>query len=161
MERYFLLDCFGTRIYLHRFLGGDAEEAVHDHPWAKAKALVLTGRYEELRTVVEKTETTSEPAIREQRFVRKAGGFNTILGNTLHRIVRTEPETWTLFCHTRDKVKPWGFLQINDKGDTEIIPHQSSHQANWEKFQPRGRKLPERAPYLPRHAVPDDLLIKD
>ena len=50
MERYFLLDCFGTRIYLHRFLGGDAEEAVHDHPWAKAKALVLTGRYEELRT---------------------------------------------------------------------------------------------------------------
>lgn len=162
MERYFLLDCFGTRVYLHRFLGGDAEEAVHDHPWKKAKALVLTGRYEELRTVIDPAQANGDAGgVREERFVRKAGGFNTILGATLHRIVRTEPETWTLFWHTRDKIKPWGFLKVKEDGSTEIAAHQSSHKANWEKFQPIGRNLPERAPYLPRNAVPPSLLIED
>lgn len=158
MERYFLFDKFGYRVYLHRFLGGDAEEAVHDHPWQRASALVLTGRYEEHRSDFQDGEVQQ---LSESRFVRRAGRFNRLRGDTLHRIARTEPETWTLFWHSREKIKPWGFLQQDDSGRYSIVPHKSSHQANWECYQPKARDLPDRADYRPRHLVPKDLLISE
>lgn len=152
LERYFVCEAFGHRVYLHRFLGGDAEEAVHDHPWQRAKALVLVGKYEEHRTEL-------EPTIREYRVVRRAGRFNRLQGDSLHRIAKTEPETWTLFWHTSEKIKPWGFLQLDEQGQPYIQPHQSSHQPDWEKREPRGRDVPDRAPYLARHKVPQALRI--
>ncbi len=106
LERYFLTEFDGQFAYLHRFVNGDGDRYIHDHPWDFASSLILTGSYTEFRR-----EGIHAP---EQELIWLPGEVNEIQGDTLHRIEETEPETWTLFIHTA-WVRDWGFL--NDAGE--------------------------------------------
>lgn len=99
LERYFLAAEAGEFLYLHRFVNGDGDRHTHNHPWKIATSLILAGSYEEARR--EGDGPTSH-----HRWV--AGDRNVITAQTKHRIAFTEPETWTLFCHS-EWVSDWGF----------------------------------------------------
>lgn len=111
MERYFLANIDGEYAYLHRFVNGDGDRYVHSHPWDLATSLILAGSYEEVRRDLKGQEST---------FKRCPGEFNTITASTLHRIMFTQPETWTLFVHT-EWVRDWGFERDNG----EMVRNQS------------------------------------
>lgn len=110
LERYYIATLFGWRFYLHRFVGSDPDRGLHDHPFAKAYSLILSGWYFE--------ETRSG--------TRKVRWSNSLTGDTFHRVVlptlvyfpvwpgraESAPKPcWTLFMHKAGSVKPWGFLR--------------------------------------------------
>lgn len=118
LERYYLFTFLGWRFYIHKFVGSDPDRGLHDHPFAKAYSVILSGWYWE-----------------ETRYgIRKIKWFNSLTGDTFHRVVlnnqrkerivweqghrRSSGEydfvqmpCWTLFFHTSENVKPWGFLR--------------------------------------------------
>lgn len=121
LERYYVGTLLGWRFYLHRFVGSDPDRGLHDHPWRKARSIILSGWYWE--------ETRSG--------TRQVRWFNSLTGDTFHRVVlphryqcehapvgdwifdenfekskwSDEMPCWTLFFHTTGKTKPWGFLR--------------------------------------------------
>lgn len=100
LERYYLTTLFGFRVYIHCFLNPDPDRGLHDHPWAFAVAVRLSGYY------YEQTRAWR----RRQRLVR------FLTGDTFHRITSLSGrEVWTLFAHTADDVKPWGFWREGDQ----------------------------------------------
>lgn len=66
---------------------------------------------------------------------------NIIRGATFHRIVRIEPETWTLFMHG-SRGKGWGFLEhMNTTGNNAVLYHQPYNTAafkDWHRSAPVG-----------------------
>lgn len=107
LERYYLFQLLGWTFYIHRFVGSDPDRGLHDHPWPKAYSIILRGWYWE--------ETRSG--------VRKVRWFNSLTGDSFHRVVLPYwtsiydlPSTvrhvpcWTLFFHREQRVKQWGFL---------------------------------------------------
>lgn len=114
LERYYLMTLFGWRFYIHRFVASDPDRGLHDHPWPKAYSIILSGWYwEELRSGR-----------------RKVRWFNSLTGDTFHRVVLPEivSETnegmyfhprfcWTLFFHTVGDTKAWGFWHDKENGD--------------------------------------------
>ena len=102
LERYFLFQLMGLTVYLHRFVGGDGDQELHDHPF-DALSLILTGSYLEELPV----RTNLRRGIIKRR--RRVRWFNWIRANTAHRIVTIRPETWTLFIHNRRRSRTWGF----------------------------------------------------
>jgi hypothetical protein len=114
LERYFVAELFGFRVYLHRFVGCDGDEETHDHPW-NACSFVLAGQYEQDVTT---GLSGALGVVNERQTVR---WFSRIPSNLFHRIVKTVPETWTLFIHrprvTVDGVeKGWGWLKTERTG---------------------------------------------
>ncbi|HGG61231.1 MAG TPA: hypothetical protein ENK26_15180 [Gammaproteobacteria bacterium] len=83
----------------------------------------------------------------------RPGSINRIGAATFHQILEAEPETWTLFLHTR-KIKQWGFIERVDRttenGAILIRPEYysdrdtSSHR-RWWKDAPKGAEA-DRAP---------------
>ena len=101
LERYFL-SCSETEyVYLHRFVNGDGDRYTHNHPWAEAHSLILTGHYEEIRREAQDAPETLR--------LLRPGDQNLITNENLHRISYTAPETWTLFSHS-EWISDWGFL---------------------------------------------------
>jgi hypothetical protein len=115
LERYYLAGLFGWHAYLHRFVDSDPDRGLHDHPWARAASLVLTGGYDELRLAQpprhgagEAAAVTSLPI--HTRHVRP-WRLNLLRGSDYHRVVlRDGRPAWTLFLHG-PRVKGWGFLR--------------------------------------------------
>lgn len=146
-----LLARIGVTVYVHRFVGRDADQWVHDHPWRWACALLLTGGYMEDRL------RWWEPG-RLLTDVRRIGGWRrlNLLGpRSFHRITATQPETWTLFVHG-PRCKGWGFVSVRYQlslagpgalGETLTYhqPHNTAANAGWEHRAPLGRDA-ERAP---------------
>ena len=97
LERYFVKELFGWRIYLHRFVAPDQEKP-HNHPWRKAFSFVLTGGYWETRICPHTGRT-------DHGYVNR---YNKILGDDFHAIGHSEPDTWTLFMHG-PRIKAMGF----------------------------------------------------
>jgi len=110
LERYFMGRVLGVTVYLHRFVSGDGERHLHDHPWRWAGALVLAGGYAEAR--LRWLCPRSGPVCREAR--RVAPAVNVLGPRAMHRIVSVLPGTWTLFVHGR-RCKGWGFLRPTDR----------------------------------------------
>lgn len=140
LERYYVGQLFGVTFYLHRFLRGDGERHLHNHPWTWGRALVLTGGYiEEYATDVCPHAHSSGmiTALRKVRF------WNKVDAADIHRISCVQPETWTLFFHGPratvnlgmvSKLKGWGFFeQVNTtSGDlTVFYPHVSAVSPRW------------------------------
>ena len=147
LERYFLFRAFGLQAYLHRFVASDPDRGLHDHPWPWALAIVLAGRYREMR----------RSGAREVRW------FNLLTEDTFHRVVipAGAPDVWTLFVHRSGRTKLWGFwneaktLDLDGKqfparsialwrpyrypGDTRV--------GAWWREAPRGRFEPRRMPF--------------
>lgn len=145
LERYHLGRVFGVTFYLHRFISGDGDRNVHDHPWRQSAALILAGGYTEERV------TWFDPfgwrfKLRDLKPFR----LNLISHRAFHRIVKTRPETWTLFMHT-SRIKSWGFMELM-KDSTPIGTHIKYYQpfdvsgsVGWDKKASKGGDL-ERIP---------------
>lgn len=113
LERYYLGEWFGVTCYLHRFVSGDSERHMHNHPWAHGRALVLSGSYVEEVAV----DLYGGGCLTERHTVR---WWNVVNGNTFHRIHEAKPGTWTLFMHGErqriklgmtSRLKGWGFIE--------------------------------------------------
>lgn len=97
LERYYLCTVFGTRFYLHRFVGSDPDRGLHDHPWRWAFSIILLGWYHE--------QTRSG--------LRSVRWFNWLTGDTFHRVLLPHgvSSVWTIFFHRAKCSKRWGFLR--------------------------------------------------
>ncbi len=109
LERYYLGKCLGATFYLHRFVSGDSERNVHDHPWPWAFSLILSGAYVEERLC----HFSPDQGWISRNITRRWWRPNWLTGASFHRITRPEPETWTLFIHGPRR-KGWGFLAFVD-----------------------------------------------
>jgi len=104
LERYYIGQLLGCTIYLHRFVSGDGDQEVHDHPF-RAIALCLAGGYREERALLDPVQGWR----RHYRLIFP-GRINTIGLRTFHKICSTQRDTWTLFIHGPRR-KGWGFLR--------------------------------------------------
>lgn len=111
---YLVLD--SSRIYLHYFVRGDLDPSPHNHPFAEAKSVILTGGYKEFRCRgVHRTEITEY----------EEGMVNQISHHTFHRIELLDPARgcWTLFVAGRrvqaSDGEDWGFLDMETH---KVIP---------------------------------------
>lgn len=120
-ERYYITNT----ILLHRFLSGDGDRRLHNHPWRYAFSFILTGKYIE---------------VRRQRSVALHKWFNIICPDTFHRIVSIAPNTWTLSLVSR-RSRNWGFIR-NDGAYYIMNP---IHKRKPYQEYPLGRDV-ERAP---------------
>ncbi len=133
LERYYIATLFGWRFYLHRFVGSDPDRGLHDHPWSKAYSLILSGWYWE--------QTRSG--------TRKVRWFNSLTGDTFHRVVlpqrwMCDEPCWTLFMHKAGSVKPWGFWRVSDKQWAYFEPYTYAREGSqkdwWLTANRRGKK---------------------
>ncbi len=147
LERYFLAEADGQIAYLHRFVNGDGDRYIHDHPWDFAASLILTGGYTEFRR--------EGVAAAEEELIWLPGDINEIYGNTLHRIDSTQPETWTLFVHTA-WVRDWGFLDDAGNMHRDQSEPDGTHRFWWtrrESMQLHADRTPMKA--KPLRMLPD------
>jgi hypothetical protein len=101
LERYFVCQLFGVTVYLHRFMASDPGREHHNHPFAWAMSLILSGWYEESRL-----NGLLEPVSK----IVQAPGVNLLGQWTFHRVNMPKgAQTWTLFIHG-PWVKTWGFI---------------------------------------------------
>lgn len=122
LERYYVGGIGSYHFYLHRFVSGDGDRALHDHPWKSSLAICLAGGYLEHRIKWFNPETAFD--IDEKKIW--PGKFNRIKAATFHQIIHTKPETWTFFMHGK-KIKPWGFINkttiIDEDGEDRMVSH--------------------------------------
>ncbi|MBB3046902.1 hypothetical protein FHR99_001138 [Litorivivens lipolytica] len=142
LERYYLCSVLGRRFYLHRFLGGDVDEALHNHPWKKSNSFLLTGGYRECISRRRGTDDYRQLSIESRQL--KAGHLNRIDADCLHRIVEAKPETWTVFWHTIPRVQPWGFVVDDENGENRFEEYANGRGADWYKRAPKGKRCEER-----------------
>jgi len=143
LERYYLGSLGSLKFYLHRFVNGDGDRSLHDHPWKRSIAVCLSGGYLEHRIKWFNPETAFDISEKTLR----PGKINIIKAATFHQIISTKPETWTLFIHGK-KIKPWGFINkttVQDQtGKERLVSHYladrdtESHQ-NWWLNAPLGK----------------------
>lgn len=143
LERYWVGRLFGWTFYLHRFVSGDDERQVHDHPWATSLALILCGGYVEERLLALCPDYGWLSAHRRMF----PGRINVIRARDFHRITRPRPETWTLFAHG-PRVKGWGFYSRHS--DVRCVlyhqPLDIEASKDWQLRAPLGRDA-HRAPF--------------
>jgi hypothetical protein len=103
LERYVVADLGPSRgrLYLHRFVRGDEDRELHNHPW-HGLSLILVGGYREERKVW--TPEGERVAV----FARRPGTLNPIAPHTFHRVELFDGPCWTLFA-TGPVVQSWGF----------------------------------------------------
>lgn len=95
-------------LYLHHFFRGDADAAVHNHPWQFSMSLILTGGY------VEERWDPETKSLRTRHCY--PGDINVIRASDYHRVVLKHPDRgcWTLFLSTNRVEEKngydWGFL---------------------------------------------------
>lgn len=128
MERYYVGRAFGVTFYLHRFVSSDSEKHLHNHPWGWGRSVILTGGYVEEKAI-DLCPTAGPSGCVTEMVARR--WYNTVDGNTFHRIHNAKPETWTLFFHgERLPGKGWGFLTAFDQR-TVFIPFKSKTTDWW------------------------------
>lgn len=149
LERYYLGTLLGVTFYLHRFVSGDSESHLHNHPWRWGGALILSGGYIEERAVDLCPAAGASGCL--TRMIQRRW-FNRVDANTVHRIHGPRPGTWTLFFHgprvrVRGEAKGWGFFERVEMPHmpeehpgrfvTVFHPYPHSH-GNWWEQAPRG-----------------------
>lgn len=132
LERYYLFQLLGWTFYLHRFVRNDSERHLHDHPWRQAFSLVLAGEYQEERMILAGGGST----LLWDQVVRWG---NSIGARDIHRIAQVEPETWTLFCHTR-RIRPWGFFEPLEQG-YHYEQYGGPDTREWWRSAPQGKHI--------------------
>lgn len=137
LERYFLCRFGETTVYLHRFVSGDGDREVHDHPFRWSFSWVLAGHYwEEVLSCL----CLRDGFISTER-LRSRFSVNVIGPQKFHRIARAQPETWTLFVHG-PRFKHWGFFSLDSlEGGGPAIVYHNPHDAadpDWHLQAPKG-----------------------
>ncbi|HET8550871.1 MAG TPA: hypothetical protein VFM97_00155 [Gammaproteobacteria bacterium] len=115
--RYYVGQFLGRTWYLHQYLSPDAERHVHNHPHQGTTfSIVCRGRYLEERLV---RLCPQHGLVTQKRLVR---WVNILRPRDFHRILRPQPNTWTLFAFKRSDVHGWGFLRWRDQQVTYSNP---------------------------------------
>jgi hypothetical protein len=109
LSRTILPRMLGARPLVHRIWREDADRHMHNHPWAWAKFLIVSGGYVEERLVGGRIVTR----------VLAPGDVNAIEASTFHRVRTVFPDTWTVGI-VGERVQDWGFLV-----DGEVVPHKT------------------------------------
>lgn len=132
LERYFLFRLLGVTVYLHRFVGGDGDEGLHDHPW-RAFTWCLAGGYTEvvLLKLCPRMGT-------QTRFRRLSAGQCRPVRT--HQIVSAYRNTWTLFAHGPVR-RVWWFYKDAPGGVLMFQPYPIVSGQRWWKTAPRGRDV--------------------
>lgn len=99
-----------SHAFVHEIHTADGDRHMHDHPWAWAVAVVLSGGYTELRPPY-------DDSFGGCRRVYHVGDLNILRPGDYHSIVAVEPGTVTLFLCGRES-SDWGFLV-----DGVHVPH--------------------------------------
>jgi len=90
-------------VFLHHFVGSDARDQFHDHPWSFGLSVMLRGEYVEERL---------RPDGSTARRTRRAGSIAAVGPLDMHRVeLRARQSAWTLFVHG-PKVREWRFLDV-------------------------------------------------
>jgi hypothetical protein len=97
--------------FVHQIHTADGDRHLHDHPWAWAVAVVLSGGYTEQRV------EGAAPEFLPRSNVYRPGDFNLIRPWQYHSVVEVLPDTCTLFV-CGPEISDWGFLV-----DGEHVPH--------------------------------------
>lgn len=139
LERYFLGQSGFYTGYLHRFVAGDGDRHLHNHPWDVSLSFILRGGYRQ--QVPTKDVVLGNPVdLVTQAF--HAGDMNVIRANDYHQIIDVDIETWTVFVHTPTS-QSWGFLEGDlNSGATRHRTHLSSHERNWWEKAPLAKNAP-------------------
>ncbi|MCR8922685.1 hypothetical protein NO559_07880 [Dasania sp. GY-MA-18] len=122
LYRIYLGSVLSCPIYLHHFVSGDGDRAVHDHPF-HGLSLVLAGSYFE-RVLVRMDWPCMHTTTRFVQF------FNWIPADKAHQIIEPEPNTWTLFI-TGKHFKGWGFFEERSDGVTYTNRFGNMGQTPW------------------------------
>ena len=90
------------RVYLHKFVGDDEREAMHDHPRASF-SILFRGRYREI------TPVSLDDKQNEQVRIYRAISFIYRRAEHIHRVELIDGKpAWTVFMMGR-KRREWGF----------------------------------------------------
>ena len=143
LERYWVGQLLGWTFYLHRFVSGDDERQVHDHPWSTSFALVLSGGYLEERLLA-LCPDYGWLSTHRRMF---PGRVNVIRARDFHRVTRPRLETWTLFAHG-PRVKSWGFYSRHSDVRSVLYhqPYDTAAVKDWQLRAPLGRNA-NRTPF--------------
>src|ERR1700739_400451 len=97
LERSYLGQFNGCTYYIHRFVGSDPDRAKHSHPFKWMLSILLSGWYWEDNSYG----------------MKMVKWFNFLTGESFHRVILPDEnkDVWTIFIHTSEKVKPWGFMR--------------------------------------------------
>lgn len=99
-----------VRPMLHQFHRPDDDRELHNHPWARAWSIILTGSYVEARL--------ANPAV-GAIVLRTVRWFNSLTDMDFHRVVELHGDVFTLFV-SGERVQDWGFYDV---GKDEFTPH--------------------------------------
>lgn len=99
LERYYMGQILGRQIWLHRFIRGDAERHLHNHPW-RAVSVVLCGWY---------CEHYLSKGVTFSRFRRPLSAARIGM-QRFHRVADVDAETWTLMLVGRERSPDWHFF---------------------------------------------------
>jgi hypothetical protein len=123
MYRVYLASLGGWRVYLHKFVSGDGDRWLHNHPF-NGLSVILSGSY---------LEETREASAARGRIstIKRRKWLNVIKKDNFHRIASVRDNTWTLFIHA-PHCQRWGFLVPSGKGNQFIkYPAGFSHIKWW------------------------------
>lgn len=102
LTRVLLPKIFGLRPMLHHFHRPDSDRNLHNHPWAWAFSLILSGSYNEERLV-------DSDVCEETRSVGRVRWWNKLTSKDYHAVTQLHGDVWTLFI-TGKHVQDWGFM---------------------------------------------------
>jgi len=94
---------FPFNIFIHKFMQGDDDEDVHDHPWGFFHLVLSGGYWEELAN--NQNGNLNEGT---KRVWRAPGYWKIVDAEYKHRIELGEENPWTIFIPFR-KTNEWGF----------------------------------------------------
>ena len=120
LERYYIFHGskfkFLPGIYLHKFLSGDEDPELHNHPWGSSVSLILSGGYLEER----RKDKIVDGEVKRHVVSKKItpGMFNLIKKNDFHRVDLLEDYAWTIFF-SGNREQDWGFW---NRDTDEYVP---------------------------------------
>lgn len=100
-------------IRINHIKRADLDSNCHDHPWIKARTIIMLGWYREERVITIPKNIFLSPYGNSQYTeisIRRAGDTATLNNGEFHRITDVSPGgVWTLFI-TWKQTSDWGFL---------------------------------------------------
>tara|TARA_B100000575_G_C22923357_1_gene535528 strand:- start:84 stop:737 length:654 start_codon:yes stop_codon:yes gene_type:complete len=109
---------FPFNIFIHKFMKGDDDEDIHDHPWGFFHLILSGGYWEELPI----DQNDLNKGI--QKIWRDSGYWNCVSADYKHRIeLKDHIKPWTIFIPLNKK-KDWGFW-VKKNEIWEKIQHKS------------------------------------
>ena len=133
LVRYYLLlrdrVGFPFNVFIHKFIKGDSDKDLHDHPWGFAH-IILSGGYWEY--VLEDPDDDENTNVRK---VWRGPGYWRVAGpEHRHRIeLRPGTQPWTIFIpfkHSND----WGFWRALDDMSDEPPEYATERKGLWYKI---------------------------